>query len=276
MSVPGVFGVQDYLFRTSTLALPSSSIRSFYFSVLPSSPKSSSLERPLHRNIVLNLHQDIPLPCKQDVGVPEDGNESGQQRRIQNIWDPYPDVEPRTIVSFSALNQDLLASHIFYVPFSYPSSPTNRPKVVHIEYINTLSSWPAQPDLLPLTMATLRIEVECSRYDWHARVMTWLTGSLSGAIRPIMTETLTLVIVYPGFHDGVYIKLEDLAIQFSMLDEILTGADMKVFRRLKELFKQYADSPASGEASYFINWVHEKLQRLDKRNMLDVDVRYTS
>ncbi|PBK84020.1 hypothetical protein ARMGADRAFT_1067519 [Armillaria gallica] len=104
--------------------------------------------------------------------------------------------------------------------------------------INTLSSWPAQPDLLPLTMPTLQIEVQCSRYGWHARVMTWLIDSLNGANGPIMMETLTLVVVSPGFHDGMSIKLEDLAIQFSMLDEILTGPDMKVFRRLKVLFKR--------------------------------------
>ncbi|SJL08080.1 uncharacterized protein ARMOST_11442 [Armillaria ostoyae] len=143
--------------------------------------------------------------------------------------------------------------------------------------IITLSSWPAQPDLLPLTMPTLQIEVECSRYGLHTRVMTWLTDSLNGANRPIMMETLTLVVVSSGFHDGGYIKLEGLAIQFSMLDEILTGPDMKVFRRLKVLFKQYVDSPPSGEASYYRKWVHERLQRVDKRNMLDVDVvEYTS
>ncbi|PBK86339.1 hypothetical protein ARMGADRAFT_1169113 [Armillaria gallica] len=143
--------------------------------------------------------------------------------------------------------------------------------------INTLSSWPAQPDLLPLTMPTLQIEVECRRYGWHAKVMTWLIDSLNGANGPIMMETLTLVVVSPGCHDLAYIKLEDLAKQFSMLDEILTGPDMKVFRRLKVLFKQYVDSPPSGEVSYHINWVHEKLQRVDKRNMLDVDVvEYTS
>ncbi len=126
-------------------------------------------------------------------------------------------------------------------------------------------------------MLTLQIEVQCGRYDWHARVMTWLIDSLNGANGPIMMETLTLVVVSPGCRDGVSIRLEDLAIQFSMLDEILTDPDMKVFRRLKVLFKQYVDSPPSGEASYYRKWVHEKLQRVDKRNMLDVDVvEYTS
>ncbi len=90
-------------------------------------------------------------------------------------------------------------------------------------------------------------------------------------------ETLTLVVVPPGHYDGESVNLEDLAIQFSMLDEILTGSDMKVFRRLKVLFKQHVDYLPSWEAPHFIEWVHEKLQRVDKRNMLDVDVvEYTS
>ncbi len=55
--------------------------------------------------------------------------------------------------------------------------------------------------------------------------MTWLIDSLNGANGPIMMETLTLVVVSPGFHDGVSIKLEDMAIQFSMLDEILIGPE---------------------------------------------------
>ncbi|SJL14462.1 uncharacterized protein ARMOST_17919 [Armillaria ostoyae] len=131
-----------------------------------------------------------------------------------------------------------------------------------------LSSWPAQPDLLPLTMPTLQIEVECKRYGWHTRVMTWLIDSLNGANGPVMMETLTLVVVSPGFYDGV-VDLEDWAIQFSMLDEILTGPEMKV------LFKLHVEN--SSWASHFIKWVHKKLQCVDKRNMLDVDViEYTS
>ncbi|KAK0184005.1 hypothetical protein F5146DRAFT_1006893 [Armillaria mellea] len=68
--------------------------------------------------------------------------------------------------------------------------------------INTLSCWPAQPDVLPLTMPMLQIEVECSRYGWHTRVMAWLINSLNGANGPIMLETLTLVVVSDKFHDA--------------------------------------------------------------------------
>lgn len=92
--------------RTFTLVLPSSAICFFLPRVFPSSAISSSLERPQHQNAVLNLHRDIPHPRKRDVWVPGDGCESGQHRRIQNVWNPYSDVQPRTGGSLFASNLD--------------------------------------------------------------------------------------------------------------------------------------------------------------------------
>ncbi|PBK61860.1 hypothetical protein ARMSODRAFT_1025401 [Armillaria solidipes] len=135
---------------------------------------------------------------------------------------------------------------------------------------NVLSNWPAQPNLLPLTMPILQIEVAWRQYGWQTSVMTWLVNSLQNG--PIMVETLTLVVVPPRLYsDGVDVELEDWAIEFSMLDEILTSLDMKVFRQLKVTFKPHVDYPPSWEASHFIEWVHEKLPHVDKRNMLDFD-----
>lgn len=139
--------------------------------------------------------------------------------------------------------------------------------------IGTLSSWPAQPGLRPLTMPTLQIKMECRRSGWQTKVMTWLANSLrNGANGSIMLENLTLLFVPPRRYDGAIVNLEDLAVQFSMLDEILTGPVMKVFRRMKVLIEQHPDCLPSWEASHSIAWVHEKLQRVDERNMLEVDV----
>ncbi|SJL14457.1 uncharacterized protein ARMOST_17914 [Armillaria ostoyae] len=139
--------------------------------------------------------------------------------------------------------------------------------------INVISSWPAQPDLLPLTMPTLQIEMECRRHGWQTCAMTWLVDSLrNGANGPIMVETLTLVVVPPGLYDGMEVRLEDWEMQFSMLDEILTSPVMKVFQQLKVTLKPHVDCLPSWEAPRFIQWIHEILARVDKRNMLVVDV----
>ncbi|KAK0434429.1 hypothetical protein EV421DRAFT_1335661 [Armillaria borealis] len=108
--------------------------------------------------------------------------------------------------------------------------------------INVISSWSIQPDLLPLTMSTLQIEMECRRHGWQTCVVTWLVDSLrNGANGPVMVETLTLVVVPPGLYDGMEVRLEDWEIQFSMLDEILTSPVMKVFRQLKVTLKPHVD-----------------------------------
>ncbi len=87
-----------------------------------------------------------------------------------------------------------------------------------------------------------------------------------------MVETLTLVVVPPGLCDGMEVRLEDWEVQFSMLDEILTSPVMKVFRQLKVTLKPHVDCLPSWEAPHFINWIRENLGRVDKRNMLAVDV----
>ncbi len=130
------------------------------------------------------------------------------------------------------------------------------------------SGWPAQLDVLPLTMPTLQIEMNCFPYDWHFGVMRWLLDSLTGADRPIMVETLTLVVVniYRPTADD-----DDWARQWLRLDEILTGPDTRMFRRLRVAFKfHYSFAPWEGPD--LIEWVHEKLPLLDKRNMLDADI----
>ncbi|SJL14468.1 uncharacterized protein ARMOST_17925 [Armillaria ostoyae] len=130
------------------------------------------------------------------------------------------------------------------------------------------SGWPAQLDVLPLTMPTLQIEMNCYQYDWHIGVMRWLLDSLTGADRPIMVETLTLVVVHL---DRSIADDNDWTRQWLRLDEILTGPDMKMFRRLKVALKfHYSLAPSTGLD--LIEWVHEKLPLLDKRNMLDVDI----
>ncbi len=47
-----------------------------------------------------------------------------------------------------------------------------------------MSSWPAQLDVLPLTMPTLLIEMDYNHFGWHDGVMRWLLDSLTGADGP--------------------------------------------------------------------------------------------
>ncbi|KAK0436302.1 uncharacterized protein EV420DRAFT_1590913 [Desarmillaria tabescens] len=129
--------------------------------------------------------------------------------------------------------------------------------------INIMSGWPAQLD----------IEMECSqRSSWHIKVMRWLLDSLTGADGPIMMKTLLLVVVPPSLFDGLTMDDDDWVRQWSRLDEILTGPDMKAFQWLKVTFNPHADYPSSWEGSHFIEWVHETLPLMEKRNMLDVDI----
>ncbi len=122
-------------------------------------------------------------------------------------------------------------------------------------------------------MPTLQIEMECRRYGWQTCVMTWLVDSLrNSANGPIMVETLTLVVVPPWLCDGMEVRLEYWEIEFSMLDEILTSPVMKVFRQLKVTLKSHVDCLPSWEVPDFIEWIHGMLARVDKRNMLSVDV----
>ncbi len=55
------------------------------------------------------------------------------------------------------------------------------------------------------------------------------------------------------------------------LDEILTGPDMKVFRRLKVTTICPPGDRIYWEGSHFTEWVRGKLPLVNERNMLDVD-----
>ncbi|KAK0442680.1 uncharacterized protein EV420DRAFT_1577831 [Desarmillaria tabescens] len=143
-------------------------------------------------------------------------------------------------------------------------------RIDRVEYV--MSEWPAQPDVLPLTMSTLKIEMECSERGWHMKVMRWLLDSLTGADGPIMVETLMLMVVPPTLFDSFTMDDNDWVRQWSRLDEILTGRDMKAFQRMKVTFNSHVDDPSSWEGSHFIEWVHKTLPLVDKRNMLDVDI----
>ncbi|KAK0436296.1 uncharacterized protein EV420DRAFT_1590875 [Desarmillaria tabescens] len=138
------------------------------------------------------------------------------------------------------------------------------------EYV--MSGWPAQLDVLPLTMPTLKIEMECSQRGWHMKAMRWLLDSLTGADEPIMVETLMLVVVPPTLYDGHTMDDGDWVRQWSRLDEILSGPDMKDFQRLNVAFKPHVDYPSPWEGSHLIEWLHKTLPLMNKRNMLDVDI----
>ncbi|KAK0443372.1 uncharacterized protein EV420DRAFT_1768594 [Desarmillaria tabescens] len=141
--------------------------------------------------------------------------------------------------------------------------------------INTISEWSTQPDVLPLTMRMLKIEMECDRSCWHVKAMRWLLDSLIGANEPIMLETLTLVVVPPIFLYGI---MDDNAWernvwerQWSRLDEILTGSDMKMFRRLKVIPKPHAHIERFIlEGPDFREWVRGRLPFLGGKGMLDI------
>ncbi|PBK76351.1 hypothetical protein ARMSODRAFT_948133 [Armillaria solidipes] len=137
---------------------------------------------------------------------------------------------------------------------------------------NVMSNWPAQLDVLPLTMPTLLIEMDCNHFGWHDEVMRWLLDSLTGADGPIMVETLTLVVVPPLYFNQDIMEGNDQwwARVWLRLDEILTGPDMKVFRRLKVTFIRPGDR-IYWEGSHFIEWVRGKLPLVNNRNMLDMD-----
>ncbi|KAK0471142.1 hypothetical protein IW261DRAFT_1597475, partial [Armillaria novae-zelandiae] len=104
------------------------------------------------------------------------------------------------------------------------------------------SSWPAQPDKLPLTMTTLCVEMKCDLYcDWHIRVMRWLVHSLSlSTAKPARLETLTLTVIPPYHCEGepVIMEDEDWAAQWCSLDQALTHPKLSSFRRLKVVLTQ--------------------------------------
>ncbi|KAK0443352.1 uncharacterized protein EV420DRAFT_1724165 [Desarmillaria tabescens] len=138
--------------------------------------------------------------------------------------------------------------------------------------INVMSEWPAQLDVLPLTMPVLKIEIENDYSCWHVKTMRWLLDSLVGANGPIMLEMLTLVVV-PPIHLGVFMDDNAWRRQWSRLDEVLTGPDMNVFRRLTVISKPRADYLRLflSQRLDFIEWVCGKLPLLGARGMLDVD-----
>ncbi|PBK59388.1 hypothetical protein ARMSODRAFT_1027444 [Armillaria solidipes] len=138
------------------------------------------------------------------------------------------------------------------------------------------SSWPTQPDRLPLTMTTLRVEMKCDLYcDWHIRVMRWLVHSLSpGAAEAVRLETMMLTVIPPYHHEGEYATLEDedWAAQWCSLDQALARPELSAFRGLKVAFKPYRKNFSPQRGPYSREWVKEKLSLLEKKGMLEVDI----
>ncbi|PBK86710.1 hypothetical protein ARMGADRAFT_1086220 [Armillaria gallica] len=140
------------------------------------------------------------------------------------------------------------------------------------------SNWPAQPDKLPLSMTTLRVEIKCDLYcDWHIRVMRWLVHSLSpGATEPIRLETLRLTVIPSYNHGGEPATLEDedWTVQWTILDQALARPELSTFRRIKVTFQpnRKGFSPRSLRGPYSREWIKEKLSLLEKKGMLEVDI----
>ncbi|KAK0438837.1 hypothetical protein EV421DRAFT_1970260 [Armillaria borealis] len=138
------------------------------------------------------------------------------------------------------------------------------------------SSWPTQPDRLPLTMITLRVEMKCDLYcDWHIRVMRWLVHSLSPrAAEAIRLETMMLTVIPPYHHEGEHATLEDedWAAQWCSLDQVLARPELSAFRDLKVAFKPYRRNFSPQRGPYSREWVKEKLSLLEKKGMLEVDI----
>ncbi len=139
------------------------------------------------------------------------------------------------------------------------------------EESNVMWRWPAQLDVLPLTMQTLLIEMDYNHFGWQGGAIGWLLDSLTGADGPIMVETLTLMVVPPPYFDRYIMDGNNQwARVWLRLDEILTGPDMKVFRRLKVTSILPGDR-IYWEVSHFTEWVRGKLPLVDERNMLDMN-----